>query len=138
MGEDGAQRESVQTQLNQNAPLDGGGGGGPSGDLASSPAKKRAAANAIEHRLEPGTKKAGSIPEENTTAAVTAFKGDGQGWATSGALQKALQTWQDQVRALLGRLSAEKSGLRDAAGTLQGSDAGAGDRIRGSSRFDAY
>ena len=118
---------------------DGGGYTGGQPDLASSPAQKRAAANALEQRIEPGTKKAGDAADEQTNAVVKAFGAkDGHGWLTSGAVSKAHKTWGDQVQNLMNRLSSEKSALRGANTVLTGTDVGVGSSVRTSSTLDAY
>ncbi|GFH37855.1 hypothetical protein [Streptomyces pacificus] len=124
----------AQLQLNQLAPAGGGGG---AADLASTPAQKKAAANAIEKHLEPDTKKAGDTAEESTGATVTEFSGkDGEGWDTSPALKKAHQAWERQVKALMGRLGSEKSALRNTSILLQNTDVGVGLQTRQSSALD--
>ncbi|MCX4981993.1 hypothetical protein [Streptomyces sp. NBC_00572] len=94
--------------------LDGGGGGGSAGgpsDLATAPAKKKAAANTIETELEPDTAKAAKVADAATTAAVGAF----DGWATAAGLKTVETTWDDQVKNLLARLASEKTALRGTA-----------------------
>ncbi|MFG3309642.1 hypothetical protein [Streptomyces wuyuanensis] len=124
----------AQMRLNQLAP-ETGGGGAP--DLASTPAQKKAAANAIEKHLEPDTKKAGDTAEESTGAAVREFSGkDGHGWDTSPALKKAHEAWEKQVKALMGRLGSEKSALRNTSVLLRGTDVGIAVQTRQSSSLD--
>ncbi|MER6453615.1 hypothetical protein ABT270_13530 [Streptomyces sp900105245] len=114
-----------------------GGGGAP--DFASSPAEKKAAANAIEQHLEPDTAKAGTAAEDSTTIAVKEFDGkEAGGWATSGALKQAHETWQDQVASLLGRLAQEKTALRSATSLFQTTDLGVETRVRAVSPLDKY
>ncbi|WP_245727586.1 hypothetical protein [Streptomyces vietnamensis] len=101
-------------RLNQ---LDGGGGGGAAGgqpNLATAPAKKRAAANTIETELEPNTDKAAKWADAATTAAVGGFAG----WETAAGLKTVEATWDKQVKTLLGRLASEKAALRATAGTF--------------------
>ncbi|MGW7464970.1 hypothetical protein ACWGJT_09720 [Streptomyces xantholiticus] len=125
---------SAQMRLNQLAPASGGGG---APDLASTPAQKKAAANAIEKHLEPDTKKAGDTAEESTGAAVREFSGkDGEGWDTSPALKKAHEAWEKQVKALMGRLGSEKSALRNTSILFQNNDSGVAVRARQSSSLD--
>jgi hypothetical protein len=128
-------------QLNQ-APLSpGGGDGGLYGPyLASSPAQKKKAADSIEKYIEPDTRKAGDVADESTSAAVKAFgPKDGEGWLTSGALKAAHKTWNDQVKALLNRLSGEKASLRATNTLLGGSDIKVGaDTRRIPSALDGY
>ncbi|MGW4052862.1 hypothetical protein ACWENA_18720 [Streptomyces sp. NPDC004779] len=111
-------------------------GGAP--DLASTPARKKASADAIERHLEPGTRKAGTTAEESTGTAVREFSGkDGGGWDTSPALKKAHAAWERQVKGLMGRLASEKSALRGTSLLLRGTDLGVGLQTRRSSALDA-
>ncbi|MEU3409970.1 hypothetical protein ABZ760_01600 [Streptomyces sp. NPDC006658] len=115
----------------------GVGGGRP--DLASSPAQKRAAANALQQHIQPDTKKAGDGAEAQTNAVVKAFgPKDGHGWLTSGAVGKAYKAWGEQVRGLLDRLSSEQASLRATNVVFGGTDGGVGAQVRGSSTLDAY
>ncbi|MES9557758.1 MULTISPECIES: hypothetical protein [unclassified Streptomyces] len=108
-------------------------------DLVSTPAEKRAAANAIEQHLEPDTKQAGGWAQEETSAAVKALAAkDGHGWITSRALKNAHKSWSDQVRNLMNRLGAEKSALRDTHTILSNTDLSVDGRIRSTSPFDSY
>lgn len=124
-----AERGSTGMQLNglpEQGPVPGpaGGFGGPP-LLASSPAQKKAAAGVIESELLSSTKKAGDHADESHSSAVTAFNG----WATAAALKKLETTWEGQVKTLMGRLSRERDGLRNATGTLTGVDIGRRDGI---------
>ncbi|MFF8591420.1 hypothetical protein ACF061_08195 [Streptomyces sp. NPDC015220] len=127
-------------QLNQ-VPGDLGGSTGLLGtsggqkDLASSPAEKQAAARAIEQHIEPDTRKAGDGADEETVSAVKAFS---HGWLTSGALKKAHDTWDEQVRNLMNRLASDKGALRGANTTLQKTDSAAGAKARSVSVIDEY
>ncbi|MEV5976752.1 hypothetical protein [Streptomyces sp. NPDC052114] len=113
----------VSMQLNTAAPHNGGVTGGA--DLASSPAEKKKAANAIDEHLIRDTQKAGDIADEETAAAVKAFKPkDGDGWLTSAALQKAQKTWTEQVNSLKKRLAAESTALRDTSNTFRTNELG--------------
>ncbi|MDN3258363.1 hypothetical protein QWJ26_00760 [Streptomyces sp. CSDS2] len=113
------------------------GGGRP--DLASSPAEKKAAANALQQHIQPDTKKAGDGAEEQTNAVVKAFGAkDGDGWLTSGAVGEAYKTWGEQVRNLLDRLSSEQASLRATNVLFNGTDLGVGAQVRASSTLDAY
>ncbi|MGW2105968.1 hypothetical protein [Streptomyces sp. NPDC001948] len=108
-------------------------------DLVSTPAQKRAAANAIENHLEPDTKQAGGWAREETSAAVKALAAkDGHGWITSRALKNAHKAWGDQVQNLMNRLGAEKTALRDAHTILHGTDLSIEGKIRSTSPFDNY
>ncbi|WP_367222935.1 hypothetical protein [Streptomyces sp. 16-176A] len=131
-------------QLNQ-IPADSGGTAGPPGapggqkDLASSPAEKQAAANAIEQHIEPDTKKSGDHADEQTNAVVKAFDAkDGQGWVTSAAVKKAHKKWGEQVQGLMNRLASEKAALRSANTVFQGTDFGVRAQVRASSSLDAF
>ncbi|MFE7512667.1 hypothetical protein ACFU8I_15835 [Streptomyces sp. NPDC057540] len=108
---DAAAGPSASMRLNQLAPAAGGGGvGNP--DMASSPAAKKAAVKALNDDLEPGVTRDGKHAAETTKDAVRAFGAkDGNGWDTSGALRRAHETWEKQVKMLLGRLSSEKQAL---------------------------
>ncbi|MFC9394003.1 MULTISPECIES: hypothetical protein [unclassified Streptomyces] len=114
-------------RLNQ---LDGGGGGGSAGgspDLATAPAKKKAAANTIENELEPNTDKAAKWADSATTAAVAGFAG----WATAAGLKTVETTWDKQVRTLLARLASEKTALRGTALSFSGQELDTRARIAG-------
>ncbi|MFD8978492.1 hypothetical protein [Streptomyces sp. NPDC059564] len=96
------------------------------GDFASTPAEKTAAANTIETELEPDTKKAAEHADEATNTAVSGFKG----WETATGLKKVSDTWDKQVKTLMGRLSSEKSALRGASGLFVRNDIGLGNQFR--------
>ncbi|MGW3681585.1 hypothetical protein [Streptomyces prasinus] len=141
-GNVGGAGQPVGMRLNQ-YPADPGGSPGPGGggrkDLASSPARKKAAAKAIEENIEPDTRRAGDRADEETNAAVKAFAAkDGHGWVTSTALKKAHKTWGEQVRNLTSRLSSEKEALRSTDILFQNTDFGVGQGVRRSSGLDAY
>ncbi|MEU3184779.1 hypothetical protein ABZ707_11320 [Streptomyces sp. NPDC006923] len=87
------------------------GAGAP--DIASTPAKKRSAANAIEIEVEPNTKKAGRWADAATGEAVAGFAG----WATADGLKTVRTTWEGQVKTLVERLVGETIALRDTART---------------------
>ncbi|MFI1162191.1 hypothetical protein ACH4UM_00945 [Streptomyces sp. NPDC020801] len=115
-----------------------GPGYGPK-DLASSPTQKRAAAQAIEEHLEPGTRGAGAWADEETGTAVRALGAtDGTGWLTSAALKQAHRTWTDQVRNLMDRLAAEKNALRSTNRLLTSTDLAIGSTLRETSVLDGY
>jgi hypothetical protein len=136
--------QSVGMRLNQ-IPAEQGGSTGPFGlaggqrDLASSPAEKRAAANAIEQHIEPDTSKSGRWADEETSAVVKAFDAkDGEGWLTSTALKKAHKTWGEQVKDLMDRLGAEKAALRSTNTLFQSTDLGIASGVQRSSALDRY
>ncbi|WP_223279309.1 hypothetical protein [Streptomyces sp. SDr-06] len=108
--------------------------------LVSTPEAKRSAANTIETRLEPDTKKSGTHADESTAAAIKEFgPHDGHGWVTSGALKKAHHTWGEQVQGLMNRLAGEKSALRGANSLFQKTDFGVHQDIgRPDSPLDHY
>ncbi|WP_427922005.1 hypothetical protein [Streptomyces sp. cg40] len=109
------------------------------GRLASSPGEKRAAAKAIEDRIEPDTRAAGRWVDEEHGAAVREFGAkDGDGWLTSGALKKAHTAWADQVGNLMNRLGAEKDALRSGNAVLTSTDLAVGSTLRQQSSLDTY
>ncbi|WP_427920241.1 hypothetical protein [Streptomyces sp. cg40] len=87
--------------------------------LVSSPAQKKAAANAIEQHIEPDTRKAAGHADAETNGAVKAFR---DGWRASGALKKAHTAWGEQVTNLMNRLGSDKAALRSTNTTLQTTD----------------
>lgn len=93
---------------------------GGSGDFASTPAEKQTAANTIESELQPSTKKATEHADDATGTAQKGF----EGWDTAGALKKVSDTWDQQARNLMGRLSGEKTALRGASGLFVRNDTG--------------
>ncbi|MFG2380839.1 hypothetical protein [Streptomyces avermitilis] len=125
----------TQMRLNHVAPLDGG-GGSPSGgkDLASSPAEKKKAAEAIEKHLEPDTHRDGTQARESTGAAAREF----EGWLTGPALKTARKTWSEQLTTLMNRLGSEKVALRATNTLLQNTDTGVELGIRKSSALDSF
>ncbi|MFK0259059.1 hypothetical protein [Streptomyces sp. NPDC090445] len=92
-------------------------GGGP-GAFGSSPAEKQAAANTIENDLEGSTKKSTDWADESSDAAIKTF----DGWQTAAGLKKVQETWDRQVKTLMGRLSSEKNALRGASGYFARND----------------
>ncbi|MDD9380992.1 hypothetical protein M8Z33_30970 [Streptomyces sp. ZAF1911] len=98
---------------------------GGSGDFASTPAEKQAAANTIETELEPNTKKASEHADDATGTAQKGF----EGWETASGLKKVSDTWDQQVRTLMGRLSSEKTALRGASGLFVRNDTGLGNQF---------
>ncbi|AQT75205.1 hypothetical protein [Streptomyces sp. fd1-xmd] len=104
------------------SPLASGGGS----IFGSTPTEKNAAANTIETELEPNTKKATGGAKENTSAAAQSL----DGWATASGLKKVAETWDQQAKALMGRLSAEKASLRSTSGLFVRNDIRTGDELR--------
>ncbi|MFD7626533.1 hypothetical protein ACFV7Q_10895 [Streptomyces sp. NPDC059851] len=94
--------------------------------FGSTPAEKNTAANTIETELEPNTKKATDSAKENTSAAAQSL----DGWATASGLKKVAETWDQQAKALMGRLSAEKASLRSTSGLFVRNDVRTGDELR--------
>ncbi|MFG3040786.1 hypothetical protein ACGFYZ_28200 [Streptomyces sp. NPDC048330] len=126
---------SVSMRLNQVAPAAGGGGSGKP-DMASSPAAKKAAAKAIDDDLEPGVTRDGKHAVATTKDAVTAFGAkDGHGWDTAGALKRAHETWEKQVKMLLGRLSSEKQALSATGISVQNNELDIAARLARQSRI---
>ncbi|MFD4023892.1 hypothetical protein ACFWRV_10285 [Streptomyces sp. NPDC058576] len=101
-------------------------------DFASTPAQKKAAAGTIEKELEPNTKK---TAERADTATESARKGF-DGWETAAALKTVAGTWDRQVKSLMGRLAAEKNGLRGASGYFESNDIGVGNQLLAQSKLD--
>ncbi|GAA2230653.1 hypothetical protein GCM10010232_16240 [Streptomyces amakusaensis] len=109
--------------------------GGGQGDLASTPAAKRAAANTIESELEPRTKKAGDRPDDANGKVMSGL----DNWATAAGMKTVQETWDQQVKSLMGRLAGEKGALRATVGTLQATDGERKARIGAvQSNFDKY
>ncbi|MFD4914075.1 hypothetical protein ACFWNR_12715 [Streptomyces virginiae] len=94
-------------------------------DFASSPAEKSAAANTIENELEHATKTAAEHADDATGTAQKGF----EGWETASGLKKVADTWDQQVKSLMGRLSREKAALREASGSIRGTDVGLGNQF---------
>ncbi|MFB7866853.1 MULTISPECIES: hypothetical protein [unclassified Streptomyces] len=111
-----AAQQTSGMQLNH-VPLDPGGGGGQP-DLATTPAKKKAAANTIETQIQPDLKSAADAADEGTNGAVTEFKG----WDTAAGLKKAHEHWDSQVKRLNARLESEKGALRNASTLFKNND----------------
>ncbi|MFB6838996.1 hypothetical protein [Streptomyces sp. NPDC056361] len=132
---DTAVRPSAPMRLNQLAPAAGGGGVGKP-DMASSPAAKKAAAQAIDDDLEPGISRDGKHAAETTRDTVKAFGAkDGHGWDTSGALMRAHETWEKQVKMLLIRLSSEKQALSATGISMQNNEIDTAARLARPSRI---
>ncbi|MFF9200149.1 hypothetical protein ACF09L_33575 [Streptomyces sp. NPDC014779] len=101
-------------------------------DFASTPAQKKAAAGTIENELEPNTRKAA---ERADTATESARKGF-DGWETAAGLKVVADTWDRQVRSLMGRLAAEKNALRGASGLFARNDTGVGNQLLAQSKLN--
>ncbi|MFF5424514.1 MULTISPECIES: hypothetical protein [unclassified Streptomyces] len=133
---DATDQQSAPMRLNQVVPGVGGGGAGRP-DMASSPAAKKAAAKAIGEDLEPGVTREGKHAAEATNAAVKEFgPRDGHGWDTSGALKRAQETWEKQVRMLLGRLASERHALSATGISFQSNERHTAARLARQSRID--
>ncbi len=89
-------------------------------DFASTPTQKKAAADTIETELEPNTKKASEYADDATGSAQKGF----EGWDTAAGLKKMADTWDQQVKTLMGRLAGEKNALRGASGLFTHNDTG--------------
>ncbi|NBM19152.1 hypothetical protein [Streptomyces sp. GC420] len=120
-----AEQRCTAMRLNR-LPEDGPGPGGTS-RLVSTPSEKSAAANTIENELLASTRKAAEHADAANGSAIGAFSG----WATATALKMVQTAWDGQVKTLMGRLSKERDGLRNAATTLTGVDTGRRDHING-------
>ncbi|MER6448757.1 hypothetical protein [Streptomyces venezuelae] len=94
--------------------------------FSSTPTEKKAAANTIETELEPGTRKATDGAKEDTNAAARTL----DGWETASGLKKLAEIWNQQVKTLMGRLSAEKTSLRGASGLFVRNDVRTGGELR--------
>ncbi|MEV4949642.1 hypothetical protein [Streptomyces sp. NPDC053755] len=110
------ERQSSSMQLNQ-VPADQGGGPG-SPDLATTPERKKKAANTIENHIQPDVKSAADAADEGTNGAVTEFKG----WDTAAGLKKAHEHWDSQVKRLMARLDSEKVALRNTSTLFRSND----------------
>ncbi|MEU0130387.1 hypothetical protein [Streptomyces sp. NPDC006289] len=113
----GTEQQGTPMRLNgvDDGPLPGLGG---QADLASTLAEKKAAANTIETELEPDTRKATDWADEASATAAKEF----EGWDTGAGLKKVTETWDKQVKVLMGRLSAEKNSLRGASTLFRGNE----------------
>ncbi|MFF7443065.1 hypothetical protein [Streptomyces sp. NPDC008122] len=132
---DAAAGPFASMRLNQLAPAAGGGGVGKP-DMASSLAAKKAAVKALNNDLEPGVTRDGKHAAETTNDAVRAFGAkDGHGWDTSGALKRAHETWEKQVKMLLGRLSSEKQALSATGISMQNNELDIAARLARQSRI---
>ncbi|MFF9014402.1 hypothetical protein ACF09C_15715 [Streptomyces sp. NPDC014870] len=113
-----AERQTTSMQLNQLPADRSGPTGGETGTFASTPGEKKAAANTIENELEGKTKNATDWADEASNNAIKAF----DGWDTAAGLKKVQETWDQQVKVLMGRLSAEKFALRGANNYVLGNE----------------
>lgn len=116
-----AERQPSDMRLNQ-LPREGGGGGDV---MASAPAKKKRAANAV-HYLQGETPKAADLADEPTSKAAQLFAD----WDTGAGLKKAHTHWDDQVKRLMDRLDTHRNALQDTAVLLRGSDVEVGYDLR--------
>lgn len=122
----GAADERVDMRLNGAGAPAGPLAPGGSGSFGSTPAEKTAAANTIETELQPNTKTAAEHADEATNSAAKGF----EGWDTAPGLKKVVDTWDKQVKVLMGRLGSEKSALRGASALFVRNDIGLGDQFR--------
>ncbi|MGW3205801.1 hypothetical protein [Streptomyces sp. NPDC001135] len=125
-------------RLNQ-LPADPGGGGPASGrpDLASSPAEKRAAANAIDQHIEPGTRAAGDYADGDSESTVRSFEANCQEpWELATGLKQALAKWREQSAYMRERLISESKALRASSNTIQTTDTAVGADVRRASPLD--
>ncbi|WP_404960421.1 hypothetical protein [Streptomyces sp. 147326] len=104
---------------------------GGSKDFASTPAEKRAAADTIENELEHATKTAAEHADDATGKAQKGF----EGWETAAGLKKVADTWDQQVKTLMGRLAGEKAELRGASGYITRNDIGLGSQFASQSQL---
>ncbi|MGW7331891.1 hypothetical protein ACWGIU_25540 [Streptomyces sp. NPDC054840] len=100
-------------------------------DFASTPAEKSAAANTIENELEPATKTAAEHADDATANARKGY----EGWETAAGLKKVADTWDQQVKTLMGRLAGEKIALRGASGSIARNDIGLGNQFASKSQL---
>ncbi|WP_328298491.1 hypothetical protein OG389_12170 [Streptomyces sp. NBC_00435] len=117
--------QQVGTRLNGAPGPTGPFAPGGAGDFASTPAEKKAAAGTIETELEPDTKKAAAHADHDTATAQKGF----EGWETAHGLKTVTDTWHQQVKTLMGRLSGEKYALRGTSSLFTRNDTGLGDQF---------
>ncbi|WP_405834194.1 hypothetical protein [Streptomyces sp. NBC_00105] len=98
---------------------------GGSKEFASTPAEKRAAAGVIQDELESATKSAAEHADEATSTAHKDF----DGWQAAAGLKKVAESWDQQVKTLMGRLSSEKVALRGAESVFARNDTGVGSQF---------
>ncbi|MFD6181820.1 hypothetical protein [Streptomyces goshikiensis] len=94
-------------------------------DFASTPAAKKVASGVIQNELEPATKTAAEHADDVTSTAHKGF----DGWQTAAGLKKVADSWGQQVRTLMGRLSSEKVALRGAESVFARNDTGVGSQF---------
>ncbi|MFE4452910.1 hypothetical protein [Streptomyces sp. NPDC056796] len=105
--------------------------------FASSPAEKKAAADAIDDHILDDTRAAGKWADESNGAAARAFgPKDADGWDTASALKKADKAWDDSVRVLCNRLSSEIISLRQTRVQLWSNDLGIASQLGGPSNIN--
>ncbi|TVL88620.1 hypothetical protein [Streptomyces sp. SAJ15] len=94
--------------------------GGPQGPgvLKTNNPGKAAAVKALTEDIQPDTGTAGTVADEATTKAVTTFTD----WATGSGLKDVATEWDKQVKALQGRLAADKTALQGARLGFQNHD----------------
>ncbi|WP_103516376.1 hypothetical protein [Streptomyces sp. SM10] len=107
--------------------------------FASSPAQKKAAADAIDDHILGDTRAAGKWADEANSAAVKAFgPKDAEGWDAASALKAADKAWDDSVRVLCNRLSSESASLRETRLQFRSDDLGIGTQLGGTSKITGY
>lgn len=110
-----AARQDDRMRLNQLSPAGGGGGGS---DFGTDSTQKRAASGKLAGEIRTQTENAGKKSDEETAVAITAFAG----WDTAAGLKTAEETWNKQVKNLLGRLATESHNLGVARSMYLGSE----------------
>ncbi|MBH1932817.1 hypothetical protein I5Q34_00650 [Streptomyces sp. AV19] len=83
---------------------------GDFGKLRTNEPGKEAAAKALAGDIQPGTDVAATKADEANGKAVS----DLRGWATGAGLKDVQDEWGRQVKALQGRLAADRSALQQA------------------------
>ncbi|MGW0882238.1 hypothetical protein [Streptomyces sp. NPDC002671] len=132
--------QPVSMRLNQ-LPADPGGGGATSArpDLASSPAEKQAAANAIDQHIAPDTKAAGAYADADSLSTIRDFDAKVQDpWQLATGLKRALAKWQEQTDYLRERLTSESNALRADGNGIQTMDIAVGTEVRRASPLDLF
>ncbi|MFJ6758859.1 hypothetical protein ACIQNK_28045 [Streptomyces sp. NPDC091273] len=115
---DGADR---QVGLRLNSGPQGPFAPGGSKEFASTPAEKRAAAGVIQDELESAA--------EHADEATSSARKDFDGWQAAAGLKKVAESWDQQVKTLMGRLSSEKVALRGAESVFARNDTGVGSQF---------